>query len=334
MSRIRIAVFGLGPIGIAVAKLAATRANLEIVGAVDLNPSMVGQDLGATLSLDAPLGVLIDADASAMLQRSRPDVVILCTQSSLDAVGSQLSTIIEHGAHVVSTCEELSFPWRSDSPNVEKLNTLAIEKKVAVLGTGVNPGYAMDTIPLLLSAAAQQVQHVSVQRVQDAGIRRLPLMRKVGVGISVEEFESRRSSIGHIGLPESLAMVAAGLGWKLDKVDRVLEPVVADAPGQFGELSVKVGDVVGVHENMKGFADGVERIVLDLRMYAGAPDPHDETTIKGNPDLHMRIDGLHGDVCTAAVAVNSVRAIMRAKPGLLTMRDMPLVSADLNELDR
>ncbi|MHB1250873.1 MAG: NAD(P)H-dependent amine dehydrogenase family protein [Acidimicrobiales bacterium] len=331
MSRIRTAIFGLGPIGIAVGKLAATRSNLEIVGAVDLNPTLVGQDLGVVLGIDAPLDVTVDADADVMLTRSRPDVVILCTQSSIEAVATQLSMIIEHGAHVVSTCEELSYPWRGESPVIATLNALSLERSVSVLGTGVNPGFAMDTMPLLLSAAAQNIEHVRVERVQDAGRRRLPLMRKVGVGITVEEFESRRASIGHIGLPESLAMVGAGLGWAFDKIERVLEPVVADAPGVFGELDVQVGTVLGVHENIRGFVNGIERVVLDLRMYAGALDPRDETTITGIPDLHMRIDGLHGDVCTAAVAVNSVSAIMRATPGLLTMRDMPLVSADLSE---
>ena len=186
----------------------------------------------------------------------------------------------------------------------------------------------------VLSAAAQRVDHVSVWRVQDAGLRRLPLKRKVGVGITVEEFESRRATIGHIGLPESLHLVADGLGWQLERMERTLEPVIADKPAAFGEIAVEAGRVLGVHENVKGFVGGLERIVLDLRMYASAPDPHDGVEIKGVPDLRLRIDGLHGDICTAAVAVNCVSAVLRAKPGLLTMRDVPLVSAFTGDLDR
>ena len=196
-----------------------------------------------------------------------------------------------------------------------------------MLGTGVNPGYAMDVLPLVLSAASQRVDHVSVERVQDAGLRRLPLMLKVGVGISTEEFESRRATIGHIGLPESMYLVAEGLGWKLDHTERTLEPVIAKKPAQFGEICVDTGKVLGVHETVRAFVDHTERIVLDLRMYAGAADPHDAVEITGLPDLRLRVDGLHGDIVTAAVAVNAVTAVLRARPGLLTMRDVPLVSA-------
>ena len=334
MSSIRVALFGLGPIGIAVGKLAFSRPNLELVGAVDIAPQLVGRDLGRVLGADKDLGVAVTADAAAMLAAARPEVVLHCTQSSIEKVAGQLRTIVSHGATVVSTCEELSFPWRDESAVVSELDTLAREKGLSVLGTGVNPGYAMDAVPLMLSAAAQRVDHVNVWRVQDAGLRRLPLMLKVGVGITVEEFESRRATIGHIGLPESLCLVADGLGWTLDDTKRTLEPVVAGAPATFGELSVAPGAVLGVHENIRGFVDGAERIVLDLRMYAGAPDPHDAVEIKGVPDLRLRIDGLHGDVCTAAVAVNCITAALRARPGLLTMRDVPLVSAYTKDLDR
>ena len=334
MSSIRVALFGLGPIGIAVGKLALSRPNLELVGAVDIAPSLAGRDLGSCLEAGRDLGVVVTSDAEAMLTNAHPEVVLHCTQSSVEQVAAQLRTIVSHGAAVVSTCEQLSFPWHGERPVVKELDQLAREQGVAVLGTGVNPGYAMDTVPLMLSAAAQRVEHVSVWRVQDAGRRRLPLMRKVGVGITAEEFESRRATIGHVGLPESLYLVADGLGWTLDDIKRTLEPVIADAPATFGEIAVEPGCVLGVHENIRGFVAGSERIVLDLRMYAGAPDPHDAAEIKGVPDLRLRIDGLHGDICTAAVAVNCVSAVLRAKPGLLTMRDVPLVSAFTGDLDR
>lgn len=328
MSRIRVALYGLGPIGVAVGKLALARPNLELVGGVDIAPGLAGRDLGRCLEAGKDLGIEVTADADAMLATAHPDVVLHCTQSSVEQVAAQLRTIVGHGAAVVSTCEQLSFPWHGERPLVTELDELAREHGVAVLGTGVNPGYAMDTVPLMLSAAAQRVEHVSVWRVQDAGLRRLPLMLKVGVGITVEEFESRRATIGHVGLPESLYLVADGLGWTIDDTERTLEPVIAESSAKFGELSVAPGRVLGVHENIRGFVDGVERIVLDLRMYAGAPDPHDAAEIKGVPDLTLRIDGLHGDICTAAVAVNCVAAVLRARPGLLTMRDVPLVSAD------
>jgi len=331
---VRVAMFGLGPMGRLVGKLALSRSNLELVGAVDIDPSLVGMDLGRCLEADQDLGVEITADVDSMLAAAKPDVVLHCTQSSLVKVAPQLKTILSHGASVVSTCEELAFPWHGDRPVVAELDELARTAGAAVLGTGVNPGYAMDTVPLMLSGASQRVDRVSVTRVQDAGLRRLPLMLKVGVGISVEEFENRRATIGHIGLPESLYLVADGLGWTVDRAERTLEPVIAKEAAQFGDIAVEPGRVLGVHENIRGFVGGVERIVLDLRMYAGAPDPHDAAEIQGVPDLRLRIDGLHGDLATAAVAVNAVVAVLRANPGLLTMRDMPLVSAYTKDFER
>jgi hypothetical protein len=328
MSPVRVALFGLGPIGKAVGNLVLSRGNLELVGAVDVDPRIVGLDLASCLEVDGELGIVVSADADSMLSEAKPQVVMHCTGSSLANVAPQIRTIIAHGARVVSTCEELAFPWHGDQRLAAELNEAARREGVAVLGTGVNPGYAMDTVPMLLSAASQRVDHVRVERVQDAGQRRVPLMLKVGVGITVEEFEGRRATIGHIGLPESLGLVADGLGWAIDHTERTLEPVIAEAPAIFGDISVALGAVLGVHETVKGFVAGIERIVLDLRMYAGASDPHDAAEIKGVPDLRLRIEGLHGDLCTAAVAVNAITAVLRATTGLVTMRDVPLVSAD------
>jgi 2,4-diaminopentanoate dehydrogenase len=329
----RVALYGLGPIGKAVGRLALSRSNLDVVGGIDIDLRMAGLDLGDCLGVDEKLGTVVTADADAFLADAQPDVVLHCTRSSLDVVVPQLETIVRHGACVVSTCEELAFPWRAENPELAGLDLRARRRGVAVLGTGVNPGYAMDTVPLMLSAASQRVDHVLVERVQDAGLRRLSLMLKVGVGITVEEFEQRRAAIGHIGLPESMYLVADGLGWGLDRTERSLEPVIADAAAVFGEIKVDPGTVLGVHETVRGFVADTERLVLDLRMYAGAPDPHDAVEIRGVPDLRLRIDGLHGDLCTAAVAVNAVAAVMRARSGVLTMRDMPLVSAFAGDVE-
>ena len=212
----RVALYGLGPIGKAVGRLALSRANLEVVGGIDADPRMTGLDLGECLGLDEKLDTVVTADADAFLADAHPDVVLHCTQSSLDSVVPQLEMIVRHGACVVSTCEELAFPWHTENPELAALDLSARREGVALLGTGINPGYAMDTLPLMLSAASQRVDHVLVERVQDAGLRRLPLMLKVGVGISVDEFEARRATIGHIGLPESMYLVADGLGWELE----------------------------------------------------------------------------------------------------------------------
>jgi len=176
---IRVVHYGLGPIGIGIARLVAERPALQAVGAIDVNPELAGRRLGDAARIsNAPSDPMVGADAGSVLAASRGAVVIHCTGSSLERVLPQLLSAIEAGCHVVSTCEELSFPWTSQPELARRLDQAARAAGVAVLGTGVNPGFAMDYLPLVLSGVVRRIDSVTVHRVQDAGLRRLPLQRK------------------------------------------------------------------------------------------------------------------------------------------------------------
>lgn len=325
---IRAVCYGLGPIGMGIARLAAGRAGIAIVGAVDIDQAKVGRDLGDLLGL-APLGVAVTDDAAALLAAARPSVVFHATGSSLRQVSDQLALLLQGGANVVSTCEELSFPWSAQPGLAAELDGVARRNGVTLLGTGVNPGYAMDVLPLMLTAPCISVASVRVVRVVDAALRRGPLQRKVGAGLTAAAFAAKVAdgSVRHVGLPESLQMVASTLGWRLERVEDTIEPVLAAVPIATEHVSVAAGQVAGVHQVARGFADGRAVVTLDLQMYLGAPDPRDEVTIDGDPPLRAVVPGgFQGDSATAAIVVNAANNVVLAKPGLLSMGDIGVVA--------
>jgi len=325
--KIRVVQFGVGPIGASIARLMRQKPSLEIVGAVDNDPSKAGRDLGELADAsDRPWGIRISAEISAALEQS-PDVVVHSTSSYLASVADELLACISAGCCVVSTCEELSYPFRKHPQLSAKLDAIAKQEGVALVGTGVNPGFVMDKLVLTLSAAAQHVDWARATRVVDASARRLPLQKKIGAGLECEEFREQVAAgkIKHHGLPESIAMTADGLGFKLDDISETIEPILAKETVKTEFLEVTPGQVAGVHQIARGTAAGQEKVLMELQMYVGAKQPSDTIELRGQPNLSMIIPGgTHGDLATTAIAVNAIPAILQAPAGLRTVRDLPL----------
>jgi 2,4-diaminopentanoate dehydrogenase len=325
--KIRVIQYGIGPIGASIVRLMRQKHSLEIVGAIDTDPKKVGRDLGEVVGApDAPWGVLVSADASSVLAKPA-DIVVHSTSSYLTSVMDQLLSCVAAGLCIVSTCEELSYPFRKHPELSKTLDAAARGEGVALVGTGVNPGFVMDKLPLTLSAVSQRVDWVSAVRIVDASKRRLPLQKKIGAGMTPDEFRAQVSAgvIKHHGLPESIAMVADGLGFSLDDITETIEPMIADDVVKTEFLEVAAGQVAGVHQIARGTMAGKEKIFMELKMYVGAKEPADTIVLKGDPNLTLTIPGgTHGDVATAAVVVNSIPAILAANAGLRTSRDLPL----------
>lgn len=317
--------YGVGPIGSRIVRAAADRG-IEFVGAIDIDPDKVGADLGDVVDLD-PLGVTITDDADVLTDRS-PDVVFHATHSSLSVVRPQLEAAMAAGADVVSTTESLSYPWWNHGDEATALDEAAREHGATCVGTGINPGFVMDTLPAFLSTPCQSVEAVRVERVQDAGTRRLPLQEKIGAGTTVEEFESEiAEEAGHVGLPESTAMLADALGWTLDGIDETIEPVVAERAVDADVGRIAEGDVAGLGQVARGYVEDRAVVELDLRMYVGAENPRDRVSFTGVPDVDVTVDGgYHGDVATGAVVTNVVPRVLDADAGVKTMLDLAVPS--------
>jgi 2,4-diaminopentanoate dehydrogenase len=325
--KIRVLQYGVGPIGASIARLMRQKAALEIVGAIDRDPAKAGRDLGEVAgATDAPWGVTVSDDSTRLLGKP-VDVVIHSTSSYLPSVMDQLLECLGAGCCIVSTCEELAYPYRKHPDLSAQLDAAAKEEGVALVGTGVNPGFVMDKLVLTLSAVSQYVEWAKAVRVVDASKRRLPLQKKIGAGMSPEEFRAQVTAgvIKHHGLPESVAMVADGLGFELDDISETIEPVIAEEPVKTEFLEVACGQVAGVHQIARGMNGGKEKIYMELKMFVGAKDSADSIELKGEPNLALTIPGgTHGDVATAAAVVNAIPSILAAQSGLRTVRDLPL----------
>lgn len=322
--------YGLGPIGQELARLAAGRSSIQIVGAVDIDPAKVGKDLGEVIGLDRSLGVPVRSDADALFKEVPADAVLHTTGSYLTQVWSQLEGIVNGGLNIISTCEELSFPAAQYPDRARQLDELARQHGVTVLGTGVNPGFVMDTLPLAFSGISQKVTGVRVQRIQNASSRRQPLQAKIGSGKTVDEFKGlvAAGKVRHVGLQESVYMIAAGLGWQLDDYSESTDAVIADHRIVTEYFTVEPGLVCGVEQFGRGFVHGEEKITLHLRMYLDAEPAHDRVVLEGPTRLELVIPGgLQGDRATTAIAVNAVPRVVDHTPGLVTMKDLPLVIA-------
>jgi len=317
---IPVAQYGIGPIGAEIARLLLSKPWIRLVAAVDIDPNKIGKDLGEVIGLDRQVGVKVTPEVEG-----RPEVVCHSTGSRLREVTPQLRALLERGCHVVSTCEELAFPI--DKAIREELQQVARSRNVTLLGTGVNPGFVMDKLPLTVTAVCQRVDSVDIIRIQNASTRREPLQRKVGAGMTVDQFRAAVAAgkIKHMGLRESLLMVGNGLGAEFESVsDEKIEPIVAQRKIKTQYLEVAPGQVAGVHQTIEG--RGKINVRLELRMYVGAEDvAADRVIVKGVPDVEMEIKGgIHGDRATAAMVVNSIPRVISARPGVLTMDDIPI----------
>jgi len=323
--KITVAQFGMGPIGEEALKLAATKPWAEIAGAVDIDPGKIGKDLGE-ITGDAHLkGRKVFGSLEELLKQGAVDVILHTTVSKFKDAYSQIEPMAARGINVVSSCEELLFPQLNQPELTTKLDNVCKHGHSRVIGTGVNPGFVMDVLPVCLTGVSRTVRSVHVQRVVNASTRRAPLQRKIGSGLPPEEFRRlfREGRAGHAGLKESLALIAHCLGWQTTDLIETGDAVVADHYIRTQFLEVKKGQTCGLHQRAEAKVNGKVALVLDLKMYLDAPNPHDAIQIDGEPSLDVVINGgVAGDHATVAALVNTARRIMNARPGLLLMTDL------------
>ncbi len=327
---IRVIQYGLGPIGGAVARHIVERSGLELVGGVDIDPAKIGRDVGEVIGLERPLGLTVVEKLAGSLEQAggRADVALHTTSSYFDLFKDQIIEILEAGLDIVSTAEELSFPWLSHADEAAEVDAAAKRAGKTVLGTGVNPGFLMDSLPLFITAICQQVDRIEVTRVINASTRRGPFQAKIGSGLSVEAFNTKMAAgrMGHVGLPESMDMVFHTLGKDLGRYESGVEPVIADKPVKTEFFDVAPGQVRGLRQVARGYTDDGEFMTLTFIAALAEEDDGDTIKIAGRPDLEVKLKGTNGDIATVAIAVNAIRRVKEAPPGLVTMQDLPIVT--------
>lgn len=318
----------MGPLGIKVAELIASRKGIITMAAVDNNPTLVGRKLSELSDKLHPELIIRESIAKA-IYLSKPDVAIVTTVSDMQRITPQIEEILAYNIPIISTCEELSYPWDAAADLANKIDQLAKQSNVAVLGTGVNPGFLMDALPAFLTAMNQNVESIHVKRYQNAATRRVPFQKKIGAGLSIDEFEQKKKegTIRHVGLTESMQFIAASIGWSLDRTTDNVSAAFADQEVKSPDMVIRKGEVTGVNQIGTAYIGDEKKITLEFIATVGEQHSYDEVIIKGLPEIKSKIKGgVNGDQATCAVAVNATASILKARPGLLTMADMPMIS--------
>jgi 2,4-diaminopentanoate dehydrogenase len=326
---IPVVLMGLGAIGRGIARAALQKPELEIVAAVDLHPTRTGKKLAEVLACPAP-ELEISGDAAAALKKAQGGVLLHATSSRLAQVEGELAQACSAGLSVASTCEELAYPWLANPEIADRLDRIAQKRKVALLGTGVNPGFVFDRLVATLSHAVGPIDRIKCLRVVDSKTRRVQLQRKSGAGLSEEEFASgdEDGTIGHVGLKESAALAALGAGLEIDHVDEEIDPVETDDDQNGAEgLYVPKGGIVGLRQVAKAIHEEKVVVELELIIALGAPDPRDEIELVGGPGVPgLKVvipGGVQGDHATSWTIVHSATLLPGAEPGLITVLDLP-----------
>ncbi|MFX1318246.1 MAG: hypothetical protein ACFE9D_07665 [Promethearchaeota archaeon] len=327
----RVIQIGFGTLGRSIAKAIIQRENLHLDAVVDIDPNLKGKPLADLLEREISSSLKIRDDLQQVLlefKNNPPDVAIVSTSSSLEKVVPTIQDCLNAGMDVLSLCEELSFPYEKNPEISKKVHEMGLKAKKSILGTGINPGYLMDLLPIFLTAPIQHVETIHVTRNMNSSSRRAAFQRKIGTGMTKEAFEHAISTgaiTGHVGLVESLQMISDTLKMGLEHVEELPpEPVIAEKKIVTPFATVEKGMVRGLKSRAIGQKAGKTLVTLDFNAYADADPAYDEVRIEGHPSICQRIEGgVHGDHATIGMLLNLIPVIVDAEPGLFTMRDIP-----------
>ena len=322
---IKVIQIGFGPLGVQIAEFIAKKSTIKTVAVVDNDPDLYNKNIN-DFSSDLNDQIFISNSVNEALKNINeiPDVAIVTTVSSLKKIYNQIKEVVQHNINVISTCEELSYPWKTDPSLSKKLNDLCKLNNVACLGTGVNPGFLMDYLPSVLSTVCKEINNIRICRVQDATFRRIPFQKKIGAGLDLSEFKNKEleGTLRHVGLTESLHLLAKTLNFDIDNVTETLNPVICKSDLN-GSINIKKGQARGVEQIAYGYLNSEVVIEMQFKAAVGESRSYDRIEVDGIPSFVSEIEGgINGDIATCSIAINSIKSIMKASPGLHTMADI------------
>ncbi|HVT71883.1 MAG TPA: hypothetical protein VHD61_02010 [Lacunisphaera sp.] len=325
MQKIKVAQFGLGPIGLESLRYAAEQPWIEIVGAVDHDPEKYGRSLVDLTGLPMLDGLSLCPTLEELFRETQPDVILHTASSQAAETLRQVRPALELGLAVATTCEEMIYPAARSPGLAKEIGVLCLYTKSRLVATGVNPGFVMDLLPVCFSSVCRTVESIQVRRIVDAATRRRSLQAKVGAGQDPNEFRTRLATgeAGHAGLRESAALLAHVMGWKLDDLSESGEPVIAERDLATEFFRIPAGRTCGIHQRVVGREGGRERVHLDLRMYVDAPEPRDEIRLTGRPGMHAVLPGgVAGDDATVAALIHVVPRLLASPPGFRLLHEL------------
>lgn len=345
MRNIRVGIWGFGAMGSGMAKMLLKKTGVEIVSVCDMHPDRVGKSIYEVLGAEKGerCEVIIKSDANEAFTDECADVVLLATDSFTKGAFDKIKLILEKKINVISTAEEMAYPKAQEPELAAKLDEIAKDNGVSVLGTGINPGFVLDLLILALTGTCEEVDYIKAARVNDLSPFGKAVMIEQGVGVTKDEFlrgVEDGSIAGHVGFPESINMITDGIGWNLEKVEETREPIMSNVYRKSEYAEVEAGNVAGCRQCGYGYVNGKVKIEMEhpqqILPHLEGQSTGDYVSIKGIPNIDLQITPeIPGGIGTIAMCVNSIPHIINAIPGLKTMLDIPVpraIMGDMREL--
>lgn len=342
---VKVAIWGFGAMGSGMAKMLLKKRGVDIVGVCDMAPNRVGKSIYEVLEVEkgSRPEVIIKPEIDEVLTEGCCDVCLVATDTFTKKVFPKLKTILEKKINVITTAEEMAYPQAQNPELASELDRIAKENGVSLLGTGINPGLIMDLLVVCLSGCMMDVEHIEAKRVNSLSPFGPAVMEEQGVGATTQEFEKgvkNGTLAGHVGFAESVRMIGDAIGWKVEKFEQQMKPIVTSVDRKSPYGFAKAGDVAGVNMTGQGWVDGEVKIDMihpqQIEPEMEGTETGDYITIKGTPSIHMaNKPEVEGGIGTIAMCVNMIPHVINADPGLRTMLDLPVpraIMGDFREL--
>jgi 4-hydroxy-tetrahydrodipicolinate reductase len=341
MENVKVAIWGFGAMGSGMAEMLITKKGIEIVGVCDRNEARVGKEMHEVLGVERKHHPEVIINNSIEDVLSVPcDVCLIATDSFTAKTFDKIKLVVEKGVNVISTAEEMAYPQAQEPELAAKIDELAKANGVSVLGTGINPGMIMDLLVVALTGAMTRVDSVIAKRVNSLSPFGKAVMEEQGVGITVEDFDKGVEDgtlAGHVGFAESVQMIADALGWKIDRFEQQMKPIVTNVDRKSKYGFAAAGDVAGVNMTGQGYVDGELKINMihpqQIEPEMVGVQTGDYITLEGSPRIDMAITPeVEGGLGTIAMCVNMIPHVINARPGLRTMIDLPVPRAMMGDV--
>ncbi|MCC5911521.1 MAG: NADP-binding protein [Clostridiaceae bacterium] len=342
MENIKVIIWGFGAMGSGMAEMLLKKKGVEIVGICDRNAARAGKDMYEVLGMERGdrKPVIISNKIEEVVAQEGIDVALLATDSFTKGAFDKIKFIAEHKINIISTAEEMAYPQAQEPELAEEMDKIAKENGISILGTGINPGFVLDLLILALTGTCEEVDYIKAARINDLSPFGKAVMVEQGVGLTVEEFEEGVKNgkvAGHVGFPESIRMVADGIGWNIDKIEETREPITTKFERESKYAKVEAGNVAGCRQCGFGYVDGEMKIDMEhpqqILPETEGVDTGDYIWIKGTPDINMQIKPeIPGGIGTIAMCVNMIPHVINALPGLKTMLDLPVPRAIMGDM--
>ena len=340
MKHVKIIIWGLDAMGSGMANMLLKKKGVEIVGAIDIGPKLgksMYEVLGAERG-DRPDVIVTGADE--VIKEKAADLVLICTDSFTAKVFPKVKQVLECKMNVITTAEEMAYPAAQEPELARQMDEIARANGVSVLGTGIKPGLIMDLLVIMMTGCCQEVRHIVSRRVNSLSPFGPAVMEEQGIGISVDEFNrgvEDGSLAGHVGFPESINMIADAIGWKVEKVEQSMEPIVTEVDRKSPHGFAKAGHVAGVAMKGFGYVDGEMKIEMDhpqqIEPEQVGISTGDYVIIDGTPPINMvNSPEVEGGIGTIAMCVNMIPHVINARPGLQTMITLPVPRAIMGDM--